>query len=632
MITRVGCLLGNVIHSLSQRWADGSAPWLPAVVPPLTKPYFWQWLHVGLGLGLLHSTLAARPVLSAEYLHLSFGLIERVIAIEDLETFALTGEISDDLEPYAQYLTPEQLQQLRVLLTQQADISSITASQFLYTAQGKFILKQLGQVVQTPARLSGFLGLRASLVLAAADPDQGLTLLNVLKLFPTSGIRIDLARGLAVADGLNQAVNQAEETIAVVQQTAAQEAAQQRELALNEAMAEGQFVYQVDPEMLPPFPDLSTLPTSILTNGPYGFDRTTLSLTSVDRPVDFYVPGRLADAIADRNQPLPVILISHGLGSDRTSYAYLGRYLASHGFAVVSLEHGGSSAEQLNALIEGVSNQLVSTNEFLRRPLFASATLDALDQYLAGQPRLRGRIDINNVGVVGQSYGGYTALALAGTTFNLDYLGENCPPDLLATFNLSLLLQCQILEASELEQEDSIPPDELQDKFDRNSLEDSRIRAVIAVNPIGSAIFGPSGYGALRVPTMIMAGSADTVAPALPEQITPFTWLTLRDRYLVLINNGTHFSTIGISETGSEALPLPPAVIGPEPELAQAYLGILSVPFFATHLLGDERYRPFLTAAFAETISQDPLPLQLIQSLDETGSVPAAEDSTLPEE
>ena len=43
---------------------------------------------------------------------------------------------------------------------------------------------------------------------------------------------------------------------------------------------------------------------------------------------------------------------------------------------------------------------------------------------------------------------------------------------------------------------------------------------------------------------MLIAGSADTVAPALLEQIQPFTWLTSPNKYLVLMNNGTHFSTI----------------------------------------------------------------------------------------
>ncbi|MEO0538978.1 MAG: alpha/beta fold hydrolase [Cyanobacteria bacterium P01_A01_bin.123] len=623
MNTRVGRFVVDAPNRPNSPLAYRFFSWVRASIPSTPRIRFWQWMQLGLGIGLLHSGLAARPAFSAENLHVSFGLIERVVSIEDLENFALTGEISEELEPYAQSLSAEQLEQIRSLLTQEADISAIAASQFLYTAQGKYILKQLGQVVQTPARLSGLLGLRASLVLAAADQEQGLTIINVLKFFPTSGVRIDLARGLAVADGLNQAVNQAEDTVALVRQTAAQEAAQQRQAAAIADMSGSQSGNQPNADApTPPFPDLSTLPASILNNGPYGSDRTTLSLTGVDRPVDFYVPQRLAEVVATRNQPIPVILISHGLGSDRTSYAYLARYLASHGFAVASLEHSGSSAAQLNALIEGISNQLVSTNEFVRRPLFATATLDALEQYLQGQPNLRGQIDVNNVGVVGQSYGGYTALALAGTTFNLESLGRNCPPDLLRTFNLSLLLQCQIIEASEREEENSVAPELLQARIDRNSLADARIRAVLAVNPIGSVIFGPSGYGAIDVPTMVVAGTADTVAPALPEQILPFTWLTMPERYLVLINNGTHFSTIGISETGSEALPVPPEVIGPDPELAQAYLEVLSVPFFATHLLDDERYRPFLTAAFAENISQDPLPLNLVQSL--AGDIPTS--------
>ena len=38
-----------------------------------------------------------------------------------------------------------------------------------------------------------------------------------------------------------------------------------------------------------------------------------------------------------------------------------------------------------------------------------------------------------------------------------------------------------------------------------------------------------------------MASSADTVAPALPEQIRPFTWLTTPNRYLLVLEGGNPF-------------------------------------------------------------------------------------------
>lgn len=52
-------------------------------------------------------------------------------------------------------------------------------------------------------------------------------------------------------------------------------------------------------------------------------------------PVDFYVPNQQAKPGA----PIPVIVISHGLGSDRTTFAYLAIHLASYGFAVLVPEH-----------------------------------------------------------------------------------------------------------------------------------------------------------------------------------------------------------------------------------------------------------------------------------------------------
>ncbi|BAY92729.1 hypothetical protein FDUTEX481_00697 [Tolypothrix sp. PCC 7601] len=77
---------------------------------------------------------------------------------------------------------------------------------------------------------------------------------------------------------------------------------------------------------------------------------------------------------------------------------------------------------------------------------------------------------------------------------------------------------------------------------------------------------------------MIVSGNNDTVAPALPEQIKPFTWLTIPNKYLVLINGDTHFSTI--VESSNAVVPVPTQVIGSSPELARSYVKALSIPFF----------------------------------------------------
>ena len=533
-----------------------------------------RWLPLGLGLSLLRMCLTATPALSAERIIISYGSFERAIQIDDLEAFAKDGSLSKDIDGYANLFDTEQLEDLRQALVQRIDLDVVAVSQFLYTPQGKFLLKQLSNVIRTEARHSGFLPIRAALVLAAADLDEGLTLLNVIRLYPTPAIRFDLEGGLQIVEGLERAVRETHASIALIEQQAKLEAE-------NE-----------------PLPGAAELPR-ILINGPYATSRITLRLSRFYPPIDLYLPepfGRARQALF----PAPVVVLSHGLGSDRTTYLYLASYLATYGFVVASMEHPGSSTEQLLALLEARTDVVVPDEEFINRPLDVKFVLDELDNQSRTNPRLREKLDLQRVGVLGQSYGGYTTLALAGATLNLASLGANCPPQLTA-FNLSLLLQCQ---ASNL-------PSQIQD------LADSRVKAAISVNPIGSVIFGQDGLSQINIPLMIISSSSDTIAPALAEQIRPFTWLTTPNRYLLLIGNGTHFSTVGQSSAGDQILPIPIAAIGPRPELAQRYLQVMSLAFFETYLIGNEQYRPLLSAAYAQQqLGQNPLPLSLIRYLD----------------
>jgi predicted dienelactone hydrolase len=164
--------------------------------------------------------------------------------------------------------------------------------------------------------------------------------------------------------------------------------------------------------------------------------------------------------------------------------------------------------------------------------------------------------------------------------------------------NISLLLQCRAIEL--------LPKD--------YNLSDERVKAAIAINPVGSTIFGQSQFSEIKAPLMLVAGSDDTVAPALPEQIRPFTWLTTPNKYLVLIRDGTHFSTLAESE---RAIPLPPQVLGPGSDIAKDYMRALSVAFFETYIANNPDYRVYLNASYAQYLSKYPIPLSLVQSLTE---------------
>ena len=292
----------------------------------------------------------------------------------------------------------------------------------------------------------------------------------------------------------------------------------------------------------------------------------------------------------------PVIVISHGLGSDRTSFTYLAEQLASYGFAVAVPEHPGSNAKQLQSLLSGRANQVAEPNEFINRPLDVKYLLDELQRLDAYN--LSFQLNFQQVGVIGQSFGGYTALALAGAKLNFKQLQTNCdePNDI---WNVSLLLQCRALDLPETDY----------------NLQDPRVKAAIAINPIDSSIFGQAGLERIQVPVMIVGGSTDTVAPVLSEQILPFSWLDTAQKYLVVIERASHFSIIGETNPNQQAFVLPPQAIGPSPAIARRYMSALGVAFFQTYIAGNTQYRDYLSSAYVQAINQAPLNISLVQSL-----------------
>ncbi|MEZ2276258.1 MAG: alpha/beta hydrolase [Microcoleus sp.] len=520
-----------------------------------------------LGLFAFTAVCTATPAIAAERIYVTYGPLEVSVPIDSLALFATEGKIDSYLDGFAQYAKPEQLEQIQSALQARAEISPVTIAQFLYTDQGELLLERLGRVIQTKARQPGFYAIRAALILAASDP-EGVTIVNVLRKFPTYGIRIDISRGLGIANELTTLINRSNRAIEGV-----------AKLSEEQAVSE------------PEIPPAQILQPQI--PGPYTWKKSSVTLKNPNRdrtfPIDIYLPQ-------GSPRPAPVVVISHGLGSDRTSFEYLAKHLASYGFAVAVPEHPGSNAKQLQDLITGKANEVVGPAEFVNRPLDVKDLLDYLTSLSVSDPTYRGQLDLQRVGIIGQSFGGYTALALAGAPMNLAQLDKDCRLE-NDTWNISLLLQCRARGLDRLEY----------------NFGDPRIKAAIAVNPISSSILGETSLSKIQIPVMVIAGSADTVAPALVEQIQPFTWLTSPNKYLVLMKNGTHFSTIDQSPQ-SIFIP-PPDVIGPEPALARRYLNGLSVAFMESYLNNQSQFRRYVEPSYAQSISRESLGLRILRSL-----------------
>ncbi|MDJ0594157.1 MAG: alpha/beta fold hydrolase [Pleurocapsa sp. MO_226.B13] len=305
--------------------------------------------------------------------------------------------------------------------------------------------------------------------------------------------------------------------------------------------------------------------------------------------VDFYRPQ--IDTF------IPVVVISPGLGVDKDNFVYLGQHLASHGFAVTILNHPGSDLQQFKNFLAGTTKEAVEAKEFIDRPLDVSYLLDELQELEHTDYSQLESLNLKQVGIIGDSFGAYTALALAGVEPNTKLLQQDCQSNQnnLNWFNPSLLFQCLLFD---------LP---LTTNY---QLSDRRIAAIFAMNPIVSSIFGRQSLSQLKLPVTFVAGSEDPIAPALPEQIKPFTWLSSPNKYLLLIEKGTHIykrsQAFNILTTSTNF------------GLARQYLQAMSLAFMKTHLARENDYRLFLSSDYANFISQDSLKLNLINSLTET--------------
>jgi hypothetical protein len=223
-----------------------------------------------LGLFAFTAVCTAAPALGAERIYVTYGPVEVSVPIESLALFAKEGQIDSNLDGFAQYANESQLAGIRSALQAKAEISQVTIAQFLYTPQGEVLLRRLGRLIQTKARQPGFYAIRAALILAASDP-EGLTIVNVLRKFPTYGIRIDIARGLGIANELTSLINRSNQTIAGVAQ-------------LSEAQAALQSTIPPAVRLQPQLP------------GPYTWKKSSVTLTSPNRDrtfnMDIYLPQR----------------------------------------------------------------------------------------------------------------------------------------------------------------------------------------------------------------------------------------------------------------------------------------------------------------------------------------------------
>lgn len=547
---------------------------------------------VGWVAGWVVQTIA--PVQAAERLAVRYRAWERSIPIASLAQYAATGDADDELSAYLDYLPASTRDRLPALLSTPLPIEAVEASQFLYSPQGEFLLQRLSVVFSTDAsdrsHETTFKGLRGAIVAAANSP-TGLTPIALLEAFPTRTLYLKIGEAIAAADSVRETLNssQAElsrlEAIAALAPPAAAEV-YDRWQTLQQP---GHYTWRIEPIEL----------RDRTRNFPYGH-RINADLY---RPTDTASRRGTNPSIPiAKLPPTPLIVISHGVGSDRRTFYYLAEYLASQGFAVLVPEHAGSNAKHLQALLRGSENEIAKPSEFDDRPRDISLLLDEVTRRIAFDSDLVGQIDPSRTIVIGHSFGGYTALALAGATIATNSLQQTCTDlDQQWSWNLSLLLQCRLLTL--VNQEPLMP-----------RWRDERVRGLILISPIGGAMFDDHSLAELDLPVLILAGTADTIAPAYLEQIPLFERLPMADRQLVLWQGGTHFSSIAVPPGEQPSISLPASLVGPDPRIAHRHLEAISLAFARAHLMDNPDAQALLTPSALTALGNATLPIVAIDS------------------
>jgi len=291
-------------------------------------------------------------------------------------------------------------------------------------------------------------------------------------------------------------------------------------------------------------------------------------------------PVAVADAPVARRGLFPLVIFSHGNGGIGIQSYFLTERLASYGFVVVAPDHVGDTL--LDALVGGIGSEEIIQSA-LDRPRDVSFLIDTMFErtYTAGD-RFYLAVNPLRVGVVGHSFGGFTALAVAAgfRAEAAEAFGIEVPEDFVP-----------------------IPPD-------------PRVRAIVPISPASTPL-GDGELSGVRIPTLLVGGTLDNTTPLVPEITRPYAKIPARVLYRADLQGAAHFSFTNACDLIALALDqgIPQELIedlvdeaneegcGPglmPIEEAHRLTNKVTVAFLRRYLAGDLHYEPFLQPARME--------------------------------
>lgn len=210
----------------------------------------------------------------------------------------------------------------------------------------------------------------------------------------------------------------------------------------------------------------------------------------------------------------PLIVISHGAGGDWDTHFALAHHLATNGFIVFCLEHIGSNTKMLKRSIrifKNLNDMIHDGKEVLGRPKDVSYAINQAIIWNQSNESLKNKIDTQNIGVLGHSFGAFTSMVIAGMKPALDWLEPR------SNYGKGL----------------------------GEDMKDNRVKACIALSPqgVGEPFFVKESFSSLSTPLLGISGTEDKQQGGLPplSRYNAFDyWRSTGNNIFVWLSNAHH--------------------------------------------------------------------------------------------
>ena len=133
--------------------------------------------------------LSSTSAIAAERVVLKYRIFRDSISVEELSTFVDTGELSKSLR-IKLALVRQDPKLFRRYLTQPVKVNPVLLDRLLNSRIGNVLLDEISQAVHTPSGRADRQALRSALIISASG-DRQLTLIEILKNYPTSDVEVE---------------------------------------------------------------------------------------------------------------------------------------------------------------------------------------------------------------------------------------------------------------------------------------------------------------------------------------------------------------------------------------------------------------------------------------------------------